>query len=159
MSRAGETIGYSFVERRRVVAGKGGLRVRRIGWAELGKRLARGEVLWDLRPVHEHLRFRLEGAVNLGHLDWLLASPHEGRLLDPTVIARVLARCGIVRGTAVILQAGDHREPIDLALRALHAIGIHRVTCLDATRRLDASRYDSAFDAIATSAALGGRLH
>lgn len=136
MTHSGEATDGAFIERRDRGCG-GGVRVRRIGWRELGRRMAAGEVLWDLRPVHEHLRFRLDGAVNLGHLDWLLADGDAQRLLDPLVIARVLARCGIVRGTAVIVQPGDRREAIDLAVRALSAIGIHRVTCLDSGRRGD----------------------
>ncbi len=145
MAHSGEATGYSFIERRHPGHGNGA-RIRRIGWRELGRRLAAGEVLWDLRPIHEHLRFRLDGAVNLGDLDWLRADADARRLLEATVIARVLARCGIVRGTAVILQPGEHRDTIDLAVRALNAIGIHRVTCLDSGRRVD----DPALRAAAT---------
>ena len=156
MTHSSEAIGFSFIERRQSLTGTGsGCRIQRVGWTELGKRLAAGEVLWDLRPVHEHLRFRLEGAVNLGPLDWLVADPEDQRLLDADVIARVLARCRIVRGTAIILLAGERRERLDLAVRALHTIGIHRITCLDGGRRSAEDVYERAFRA----SAAGARLH
>lgn len=160
MEHSGEAIDFSFKERRRPAPGiDGGRRVRRIGWAELGKRLAAGEVLWDLRPVHEHLRFRLEGAVNLGHLDWLVAEPEQQRLLDPDVIARVLARGGIFRGTAVILQSGERRERLDLAVRALNAIGIHRITCLDGGYRSANATSGTDFERAFRAMVSGSRLH
>ena len=92
--------------------------------ADLSRRLASGAVLWDLRPLHEVQRAPLQGAVNLGQVDWVIDDWASERLQVPSVISKILARAGIYPGTAVILYAGDRRESLTLARRALNSIGV-----------------------------------
>ena len=87
-----------------------------------------GTVLWDLRPLHECQRAPVPGAINLGQIDWLVEDHASGRLQPPSVIAKILARVGIVSGCSVVLYAGDRAEALPLARRALSTIGIDEVT-------------------------------
>ena len=99
---------------------------------EAGRMLSvAGTVLWDLRPLHECHRAPVRGAVNLGQIDWLVEDHATGRLLPPSVIAKILARAGIVSGCSVALYAGGRAEALTLARRALSTIGIDQVTSLD----------------------------
>lgn len=90
-------------------------------------RLRPGAVLWDLRPLHEVQRTPVPGAVNLGQIDWLVEDRASGRLQPPSVIAKILARVGIVPGCSVVLYAGSRAASLTLARRALLTIGIDQV--------------------------------
>lgn len=96
----------------------------------LAPRLRAGTVLWDLRPLHDAQRMPVAGAVNLGQVDWLVEDRSSGQLQPPSVIAKILARIGIVPGCAVLLYAGSRTESLGLARRALLSIGVDQVDAL-----------------------------
>lgn len=121
---------------------------------ELASRLMAGDVLWDLRPIPEHMGERQRGAVNLGQVDWLLADRKTERLLDIGVISRVLGRAGIRPGVGVVLKAGQHRGAIATAVSALTAIGVDRIALLREADRGD-PRVPGAVGTTAGTAAAG----
>lgn len=98
--------------------------------ARVAPRLRSGAVLWDLRPLHEVQRAPVPGAVNLGQVDWLVEDRASGRLQPPSVIAKILARVGIVPGCSVVLYAGSRAASLTLARRALLTIGIDQVEAI-----------------------------
>lgn len=85
---------------------------------------ARGAIVWDVRSSRDHAADAPAGAISIGKIDWLLADPAAGALLDPESIARVLRRIGIRPGRQVVVYAGRAASAGFLALRALRSIGV-----------------------------------
>ena len=95
-----------------------------IGRDEMARAAADGAVVWDVRPADEVERNRLEGALALGDVDWLLADNCGGNLIPPAVIEETLAGAGIQAGRAVVIYAEKRAVDAFVALRALRSIGI-----------------------------------
>lgn len=98
--------------------------------ADLARRIRGGAVVWDLRPIHEVQRSPIQGAVNLGQVDWVLDDRASQRLQPPSVIGKILARAGIFPGTQVVLYAGVRVDAIPIAKLALRSIGVERIAVL-----------------------------
>lgn len=86
--------------------------------------VARGAVVWDVRAAGEPGPTVDDRVVSLGSVDWLLAESDGGNLIPADVIADVLHRAGIQRGSAVIVYAEQHAVDAFVALRALRSIGV-----------------------------------
>lgn len=94
---------------------------------QLGGAAAHDTIVWDVRSTRHHQADdNPHGAVSIGQIDWLLASPDGTTLIASDVIARVLGRIGIRPGRAVIVYADRAASAGFLALRALRAIGVER---------------------------------
>lgn len=91
---------------------------------EMARALARGAIVWDVRPREEFERHHEERAISLGSVDWLLAEASGGNLIPADVIAEVLHEAGIHRGREVVVYAERHAVDAFVALRALRSIGI-----------------------------------
>jgi hypothetical protein len=91
---------------------------------EMARALARGAIIWDVRPRDEFERRHEERAISLGSVDWLLAEASGGNLIPADVIAEVLYQAGIHRGLEVVVYAERHAVDAFVALRALRSIGM-----------------------------------
>lgn len=104
--------------------------------------MARGAIVWDLRPKDEFERSHDDQAVSLGGVEWLLAEPSGGNLIPAHVIADALGKVGIHRGCEVVVYAERHAVDAFVALRALRSIGVADARiCLGESRAEAAHRH------------------
>ncbi len=102
--------------------------------------VARGAIVWDLRPKDEFDLAHDEQAICLGGVDWLLAEPSGGNLIPADVIADVLREAGIHRGREVVVYAERHAVDAFVALRALRSIGVAEARICLGDGRIDTSK-------------------
>jgi len=95
-----------------------------IGREEMQRAAAAGAIVWDVRSAAEAGHHRLDGALALGEVDWMLADNSGGNLIPASVIADTLAKAGIEPGRAVVIYAEQRAVDAFVALRALRSIGI-----------------------------------
>ena len=91
---------------------------------EMGRAVARGAIVWDVREPAEFKRDHADHAVSLGTVEWLLAENSGGNLIPANVIADALSEAGIKAGREVIIYAEQRAVDAFVALRALRSIGI-----------------------------------
>lgn len=109
-----------------------------IGREEMQRAAAAGAIVWDVRPAAEAGQ-RLDGALALGEVDWLLADNSGGNLIPARVIADALARAGIEPGRPVVIYAGQRAVDAFVALRALRSIGIDDAQVCLADAKIEAT--------------------
>jgi rhodanese-related sulfurtransferase len=95
-----------------------------IGREDMKRAAAGGAIVWDVRTAAEQDASRVDGALSLGEVDWLLADNSGGNLIPAPVIQDTLARTGIEPGRAVVIYAERRAVDAFVALRALRSIGI-----------------------------------
>jgi thiosulfate/3-mercaptopyruvate sulfurtransferase len=134
-----------------------------IGREEMQRAAAAGAIIWDVRTAEEAARHRLDGALALGDVDWLLADNSGGNLIPATVIADTLAKAGIEPGRTVVIYAEQRAVDAFVALRALRSIGIDDAqvclagASLEATSAAATAAATATASAPAPASAVGGR--
>ncbi|PKO83291.1 MAG: hypothetical protein CVU17_08925 [Betaproteobacteria bacterium HGW-Betaproteobacteria-11] len=90
--------------------------------------VARGAILWDVRPAEAYRRGHLPGAVSIGDVGDVLRDPQSEELLPPAKIEKIFAAAGLDPSQEIIVYAGRSAPPAYYGRFALRYFGAQNVS-------------------------------